>query len=115
MYRPSEVAQMTTPLILQVPTYERINGVLKKTYTDADGIIFANVKTYGGTERTNDNVLTVEDTMQIVCWYRPDIKSDCRVKRLTDNAVFEIIGEPENLEMRNMFLMFKVLRVKGGV
>ena len=115
MYRPSETQQMTTPLCLQTPTSERVNGVLVKTYEDVSDIFFGNFKTYGGTERQSNDVYTVEDTASIVCWFRPDIKSDCRIKRLSDNAVFEIIGEPENLEQRNMFLKFKVRRVKGGV
>jgi hypothetical protein len=34
--------------------------------------------------------------------------------RLSDGAVFDILGEPENIEMRNQFLKFKVRRVKGG-
>lgn len=115
MYRPAEAEQMTTPLMLQTPTSEKVNGVLVKTFTDVPEVIFANFKTYGGTERQSNDVYIVEDTADIVCWYRPDIKSDCRIKRLTDNAVFEIRGEPENLEQRNMFLKFKVRRVKGGV
>lgn len=114
MFRPNKANQMTTPLKLQVPTSTRINGVLKKTYTDTEDVILANFSTYGGTERKSDNVYVVEDTADIVCWFRPDIRSDCRIKRLTDNAVFEIIGEPENIEMRNMFLKFKIRRVKGG-
>lgn len=114
MYRPSETQQMTTPMQLQQPVSERINGVLTKTYSTVNGVIMANFKTYGGTERESNNVYVVEDTAQIVCWYRPDIKSNCRLIRLTDNAVFEVIGEPENIEMRNMFLSIKLRRVKGG-
>ena len=114
MYRPNEAAQMTTALRLQTPTSDKTLGVNKKTYTDASGVILANMKTYGGTETTKNGVLSVEDTAQIVCWYRPDIRSDCRVVRLADGAVFEIMGEPENIEMRNQFLKFKVRRVKGG-
>lgn len=114
MYRPSEAAQMTTAMKLQIPDSIRVNGILKKTYKDVDGVVFCNYKTYGGTERESNGVYTVEDTADIVCWYRPDIKADCRLKRLDDGAVFEIIGEPENLERRNMFLKFKIRRVKGG-
>jgi head-tail adaptor len=122
MYRPREAEQMTTPLGLQIPTSTRINGVLKKTFTDIPGVIWANFKTFGGTEITTNGVLAVEETASIVCWYRPDIKSNCRIVRLEDgkdekgnyNAVFEIVGDPENLERRNMFLKFKVKRVKGG-
>lgn len=115
MYRPAEAAEMTTPLILQTPTTTKYNGVRKNTFTDTDGVIFANFKTYGGTERQVDGILEVEETAQIVCWYRPDIQSNCRIKRATDGAVFEIIGDPENIELRNMFLKFKIRRIKGGV
>lgn len=107
---------MTTPMLLQAPTgATRVNGALKKTYTDVPGIIYANYKTYGGTERQSNDVYVVDDTADIVCWYRPDIKSDCRIKRIEDGAVFDIIGEPEDLERRHMFLKFKIRRVKGGV
>lgn len=120
MFRPSEAAQMTTPLRLQKPTSAVSYGVNTKTYKNIDGVIWANFKTYGGTEKTDNGVLSVEDTAQVVCWYRPDIKSDCRVvlldgKEDTDNAKrYEILGEPENIEQRNMFLKFKVRRIKGG-
>lgn len=114
MYRPAEAAQMTTATRLQTPTADRTLGVSKKTYADATGVILVNWKSYGGTETTNNGVLSVEDTAQICCWYRPDIRSDCRLVRLSDGAVYEIIGEPENIEMRNQFLKFKVRRVKGG-
>ena len=114
MYRPSEAAQLTTATRLQTPTSDKTLGVSKKTYTENAGVIMVNWKSYGGTETTINGVLSVEDTAQIVCWYRPDIRSDCRLVRLTDGAVYEIIGEPENIEMRNQFLKFKVRRVKGG-
>lgn len=105
---------MTTAMRLQTPTTATEYGVPKKIWQDVDGVIMANFKTYGGTEKISNDILTVEDTANIVCWYRPDIKSNCRLIRLTDNAAFEILGEPENIEMRNMFLKFKVRRIKGG-
>jgi SPP1 family predicted phage head-tail adaptor len=120
MYRPNEAAQMTTPLRLQVPKYATYNAVKQKTYESVDGVIMANFKTFGGTEKNINGVLVVEDTAQIVCWYRSDITSGCRVVLLdgnedTPNArCYEILGEPENIEMRNQFLKFKVRRVKGG-
>ena len=120
MFRPNEAAQMTTPLRLQTPENGVSYGVNTKTYKNIDGVIMANFKTFGGTEKTDNGVLSVEDTAQVVCWYRPDIKSDCRVVLLdgaeeTDDAkTYEILGEPENIEQRNMFLKFKVRRIKGG-
>lgn len=114
MYRPSEAAQMTTPFRLQAPVFASSYGVNKKTWVSVDGVIRANMKTYGGTEKVDNGILSVEDTAQIVCWYRPDITGECRLVRLTDNAAFEILGEPENIEQRNQFLKFKVRRIKGG-
>lgn len=105
---------MTTPMRLQTPTSDKTLGVSKKTWADVSGVLRVNMKSYGGTETTINGVLSVEDTAQIVCWYRPDIRSDCRLVRLTDGAVYEVIGEPENIEMRNQFLKFKVRRVAGG-
>lgn len=114
MYRPIEAAQMTTATRLQTPTGGKTLGVSTKTYADVSGVVMVNWKSFGGTETTSNGVLSVEDTAQIVCWYRPDIRADCRLQRLSDGAVYEIIGEPENIEMRNQFLKFKVRRVKGG-
>lgn len=114
MYRPSEAAQMATAMLLQQPTTGTEYGVAVKAYKDTGAPFMCNFKSFGGTERIVNDTLIVEDTAQIVCWFRPDIKSDCRLKRLSDNAVFEIIGEPENIEMRNQFLKFKIRRVKGG-
>ncbi len=120
MYRPNEAAQMATPLRLQVPKYATFGGVNKKTYENKDGVIMANFKTFGGTEKEVNGLLVIEDTAQIVCWYNPDIKSNCRVVILDGNEdtanarCYEILGEPENIEMRNQFLKFKVRRVRGG-
>jgi hypothetical protein len=115
MFRPKAAEQMTTPLELQRATYKSVYGVNKKVYEPVEGVIFCNFKTKGGTEKTVNDILVIEDTAEVVTWYRPDITSDCRIKRLTDNALFEIINEPENIEMRNQFLKFKVRRIKGGV
>lgn len=114
MYRPSEAAQMSTAMRLQTPVTTSEYGVSENTWEDVKGVIMANFKTYGGTEKIDNNILSIEDTANIVCWYRPDIKSNCRLIRLSDGAAFEILGEPENIEMRNQFLKFKVRRVKGG-
>lgn len=115
MYKPKEADQMTTPLVLLVPTMQDYKGVRKNTFAAAAGTIFANFKTYGGTELHVDGILQVEETASVTTWYRPDITSACRIQRATDGAVFEILGEPENIEQRNMILKFKVRRIKGGV
>ena len=87
MYRPIEAAQMTTATRLQTPTGGKTLGVSKNTYADVSGVVMVNWKSFGGTETKSNGVLSVEDTAQIVCWYRPDIRSNCRLVRLSDGAV----------------------------
>lgn len=109
-------APLTVPLKLLVPTYSATYGVDKKTFPAMkDGVlIYGNFKTYGGTEREVNGVYSIEDTAIVETWYRPDIKSDCRIGIPETGEVFEILGEPENIERRNQYLRLKVTRVKGG-
>lgn len=124
-YRPQ--LENSIPLVLLIPTWTTVSGVRKKTYPtiqeallvqDEKGnnvnIFFGTFKTYGGTERDLNGVYSIEDTANIETWYRPDIKSDCRVARANDEAIFDIINEPEDINQRHQFLKFKVRRVKGG-
>lgn len=112
-YRPSLPFSM--PMKLLIPIYTKINGVEKKILpTIEDGIlIFGTFKTFGGTDTTSNGILFVEDTANIETWYRPDITSSCSIG-LENGAIYEIIGEPENINMRNQFLKLKVRRRKGG-
>lgn len=109
------------PLVLLTPTYTGEFGVDKKTFPtiaealeDENNLFFGSFKSYGGTERDVNGIYSVEDTANIETWYRPDIKSNCRVARANDGAIFDIINEPEDINMRHQFLKFKVKRVKGN-
>lgn len=113
MYRPNEASQMTTPMMVYTVKEKKEFGVVVKDYVKLD-LIYCNFKTYGGTEKEVNGLIAVEDTANIVTWYRPDITSNCILERVSDGARFEILGEPENIEMRNQILKFKVRRIKGG-
>lgn len=120
------------PLILLIPKkVTKVNGVNKKEYPTIEealsvkdkkgnsiNLFFGSFKTYQGTfikESNINGLFSIEDTANIETWYRPDITSNCRIARANDNAIYDIINEPENINMRNQFLKFKVKRVKGGV
>lgn len=111
MYRPQTA--FTVPLQLLIPTYATVKGVRVKQYPEQGEIIFCSFKTYGGTEQNVNGVYSVIDTAVIETWYRPDLRSDCAVKT-EDGAVYEVLGVPENIEMRNQFLKCKVQRKAGG-
>lgn len=114
LYKPKTA--FTVPLILLVPTYTKVNGVEKKTYPAiTDGIRFnGSFKTYGGTETTVNNLYTIVDTAEVETYYSPLFQANCVVVVASNNAKYEIISEPENVNMANQFVKFKVSRIKGG-
>lgn len=103
-----------TAFYLLTPIYEKINGVAVKKYPAKGSLIFASFKSYGGTETTVNGLLSIEDTAEIEMYYRPDVKSDCVIQNAITGARYEILNEPENVNMANQVLKFKVRRIKGG-
>lgn len=104
----------STPIELLIPSYTAKKGVTVKVYPQTGIRLNCSFKTYGGTETTTNDLYTVIDTAIVETWYRPDIKSDCRIKLWSTGQVYEIIGKPENVNMRNQFIKFKVRAVEGG-
>lgn len=107
---------LNVPLMLLIPTYSDSYGVDVKTYPAIDKgiLIFGNFRTFGGTERNVNNLYSIENTATVETWYRPDIKSNCRIGLPDTGEVYEILGEPENIGMRNQYIRLKLLQVKGG-
>lgn len=108
-YRPSE--PFTTVVELFKPIYKTVKGVTVKEW-EAIGSFNCSFKTYGGTESVVNGQLTVVDTANIETWYRPDITSASQIR--LGGKIYEVIGEPEDIEQRHQFLKFKVRGVKGG-
>lgn len=111
-YRPS--APFNVPLFLFAPITKVIKGVAKKIYPENGDLIYCSFRTFGGTESKSNGVLVVEDTAVIETWYRPDIKSDCILKNENGDS-YEILGTPENINMRNQIVKFKIRKISGGV
>lgn len=110
-YKPNGYQQLSTPVKLYHTTVEKRLGqvVRAREYLDT---IFCNVKSYGGTNVINGNEWRVEDTLDLVTWYRPDITSNSAVE--IDGKMYEVMGAPEDCEMRHIWMKFKVKRVADG-
>lgn len=126
---------------VMIPTTVKIKGVIKKvykssteelfmypfyinkddpiefgrimSYLDSINPIFGSFKTYGGTENMSNGVYTVFDTAIIDTWWRPDIKSDCQIYICETGEIWNVISNPENIDMRHQFIQFKVQKVGG--
>lgn len=111
-YKPN--TPFNVPAMLQVPTTKTVKGVKKKVYDEElQKQIFISFRTFGGTEKIVNDAILVENTGVVETWYRPDIQADCRI--VINGLPYEILGTPENINMRNQYLKFKVQAIKGGV
>ena len=109
-YRPS--SPFNVAAFLMVPTTTNVKGVIKKTFVKSANPFFCSFRTFGGTEKTVNDVIVVEDTATVETWYNPCITSDCNIE--VSGKQYEILGTPENIQMRNQFMLFKVRAIKGG-
>lgn len=110
-YRPK--SPFTVAFRLLNPTYNKVKGVEKTTYPEPKDapLFFGSFRTFGGSDSTENGVYTVVDTATIETWYRPDIKSSSRIYVVDSEREYEVIGSPEDIEMRHQFLVFRVQAV----
>lgn len=114
-YRPS--VPFSVAMKLLAPTVENVRGARVKTYpdpSDVQAVFFGSFRTFGGTERMANEIYTIEDTATIDTWFDPSITADCRVYVCATGKTYEIIGTPENIDMRNQYCSFKVRAIGGG-
>lgn len=114
MLKPPE--QMTTPMRLQKRSIKTVHGADTPDYSDADQdpVIMCNFKSKGGTEAIHNGQYIVLDTATVQTWYRPDIKKGDRLILEQDGSIWDIKGNPENVEMRNQILILKVQNAGGA-
>ena len=111
-YKPN--VPFNVPAQILKGSYGKVNGVNTKTFTDG-AQIWVSAKSYGGTERTINDKVVVEDTIYIETVYRPDITSIDGLRLLDDGSEWEIVNNPEDVERRHQILKFKVRRRVGDV
>lgn len=109
-YKPS--GPFNVPFFLLTPTYTTSKGVTKKTFIKNEEPFYCSFRTFGGTEKVVNDVIVLEDTASIETWYDPNITAACNIE--IDGRQFEILGTPENINMRNQFLKMRVRAIKGG-
>lgn len=111
-FKPS--APFTTPAELYNPTYSTVKGVRTKTWPKNGERINVSFKTYLGSESTTNDVITVVNTGIVETWYRPDITPESKIKLLESGQEYEVLGVPEDIELRHQWLKFRVQAIKGG-
>ena len=115
MLYPTMVSRMFTPCKVLKCEYQNNKGQMKKTFTGSDKTFFIALSKFRGAEKIEDGIMSIMETASVCMHFNSEVKASDRIKLLEDNTEWEIINSPENWNMQNAFLLFKVLRVKGGV
>lgn len=114
MYTNPKAAQTNTPIVFQIATSQDKLGKREKTYETVGYTSWCNWTDYSSNERDVNNIAATEESATLYFrWFDSNAKTDGRVIRVEDNAVFEIISV-ENVEQRNKAMIVRVRRVKGG-
>lgn len=114
IYRPTQPFNVAMKLL--IPTSTVVKGVTKKVFPspeDVEAVFYGSFRTYGGTENFSNDVYTIFDTARIDTWYNPAIKADCEVYICDTGETYQIISQPEDIDMRHQFMQFKVEKVGG--
>lgn len=119
MSRFNPAAPFATPMMILEPTYQFVKGVKQKVWPDPsklseDYLIFGTFRSFGGTDLIQNDVMTVEATGYVETWYRPDITSDCRLYMIPSGESYDILGDPENIFMRNQYMKIRVRKIGGA-
>ncbi|WP_458397875.1 hypothetical protein [Anaerotignum sp.] len=112
-YKPSVPFNVAMKLLVPVTTKEY--GVVKKSFStpEESDLFYGSFRTFGGTERMNNDVYTIINTAVIDTWYRPDIKADCQIYICETEQTYNIVSDPEDIDFRHQYLQFKVQKVGG--
>ena len=111
MYKPANIREFITPAVHKKAMSKTVNGRTKKEYTEV-GTIRGKFK-QKGTAETNANGLTIiNEKTTFITWYKADVMA---ADILTIGGIdYEIIGKPENVEMRSRYMVLTLDRISGG-
>jgi len=111
MYKPANLREFVTPAVHKKPAYETINGHNQKTY-NAVGNLRGQFKQKTTSELNANGLVIVEDKVTYTTWWSNNLKAQ---DILTINNIdYEIIGQPENVEMRSRYAVLNLRLIKGG-
>lgn len=110
MYAPN--LEFNTPVRVLHRVETIVNGAPKISWTPEVQIAYCSFKAFHGSESLRAGTIGVLDGGTVTMWYDPLITAKDRLKINDDaNLQYEIISAPENVEMRNEYLIVKVQRV----
>lgn len=111
MYKPANLREFVTLAVHKKPATQIVNGHNQKTY-NVVGNIKGKFKQKSTSELDANGLVIVEDKVTYITWWNNNLKAQ---DILTINNIdYEIVGEPENVEMRSRYAVLNLRLIKGG-
>ena len=120
MARFKPTAPFNVPMKILIPTYQTTKGVRTPVYpepaalSDDEFLFFGSVRSFVGSITTENDLNVSQNTIYIDTWYRPDIRSNCRIYLCETEDTYEVVGDPEDIEMRHQYLRIRAQRIGGA-
>ena len=111
MYKPANIREFITPAVHKKAIAKTVDNRTGKTYTEV-GTVRGMFKQKGTAETNANGVTIINEKTTFITWYKADFAA---ADILTIGGVdFEIVGNPENVEMRSRYSVLTLERVSGG-
>lgn len=111
MYKPAKIREFVTPAIHKKATYTTVNGRQVKEFV-AVGNLRGKFKLKGTSEMNANGLFVVNDKTSFTTWWKNDFEAK---DIITIGGVdYQIIGTPENVEMRGRYAILNLEKISGG-
>lgn len=111
MYKPAKIRDFNTLAVHKKPTTEYVNGRSRQAFVES-GNLKGLFKLKGTSEVNANGVIVVNDKTSFITWWKNDLESG---DVLTIRGVeYQIIGTPENVELRGRYAVINLEKIGGG-
>lgn len=111
MYKPANIREFLTPAVHKKMVSVTISGRTKKE-PKVVGNARGKFKQKGTAETSANGLTVISEKTTYTTWYKADYEAK---DILTIGGIdFEIVGTPENVEMRNRYSIITLERIDGG-
>ena len=111
MYKPANLREFVTLAVHKKPTTQIINGHNQKTYYVV-GNIKGKFKQKSTSQLNANGLVIVEDKVTYTTWWNNNFEAQDILT--INNNDYEILGQPENVEMRSRYAVLNLVLIKGG-
>lgn len=111
MYRPARVSEFVTTAVQKRAETKLVNGRTMKSVVSI-ATLRGKFKQKSTSEGIVNGVRAVTESTTYTTWWKDDFKAG---DILSINGIdYQVIGNPENVEMRSRYAVLTLSRVKGG-